>query len=681
MLSNSAVLQFARNSLYRYSPFNIKSFLGLTLSVFLFSFNTCSAQDTLVWDPNLEEGLAGYKVHYGTSTGNYDFHEDVGNEANYPLTGFVEGSTSYLAVTAYDFSGNESTYSNEVVYHVPDITLPNGSVNINSGAESTNSNSVTLNLSSTDNVGVVGYYVSEDSMIPQPSDNDWVSVTPTATYNADVSYPLSESDGVKTVYVWYMDAAGNVSDTFSDTITLSINQDVDGDGYNSDVDCNDGDASVNPGVSEVLYNGVDDDCNPATLDTVDADGDGYNSNVDCNDADASVNPGVSEVLYNGVDDDCNPATLDTVDADGDGYNSNVDCNDADASVNPGVSEILYNGVDDDCNPATLDTVDADGDGYNSNVDCNDADASVNPGVSEILYNGVDDDCNPATLDTVDADGDGYNSDVDCNDADASVNPGAVEVYDGIDNDCDGTVDEPQEDFTPPTMESVSTGDDPNKVTIVFSEPVEESTSTNVLNYSIDNAVTISTASVVADLMTVILTTSSHVDGTAYIVTVNNIKDLATIPNVITPNSSMGYTYTAPLVISNLIVESGQDYEIVENGLQSGSVAYINDMETYTTLPSWLEGTTYIKTANKDKQSKSNAFLVFDVNKDVTVYVARDDKNRNKPSWLEAFTDTGEDVVISDKIFSLFSHDYLAGTITLGGNENGRKMYTVIVEEQ
>mgnify|MGYP000713246903 CR=1 FL=1 len=42
---------------------------------------------------------------------------------------------------------------------------------------------------------------------------------------------------------------------------------------------------------------------------------------------------------------------------------------------------------------------------------------------------------------VDEDGDGYAGDEDCNDTDASVGPGAVEVCDGVDNDCDGAIDE------------------------------------------------------------------------------------------------------------------------------------------------------------------------------------------------------------------------------------------------
>ena len=44
-------------------------------------------------------------------------------------------------------------------------------------------------------------------------------------------------------------------------------------------------------------------------------------------------------------------------------------------------------------------------------------------------------------DRIDADGDGYFNDEDCDDADAASNPGAVEVCDGLDNNCDGEVDE------------------------------------------------------------------------------------------------------------------------------------------------------------------------------------------------------------------------------------------------
>lgn len=61
------------------------------------------------------QDLAGYKLYYGTSSGNYTMSHDVGNQTSYTLQGLENGQTYYIAVTAYDTSGNESTFSAEVV--------------------------------------------------------------------------------------------------------------------------------------------------------------------------------------------------------------------------------------------------------------------------------------------------------------------------------------------------------------------------------------------------------------------------------------------------------------------------------------------------------------------------------------------------------------------------------------
>jgi len=83
------------------------------------SVDALAGQATLTWNPNTESDLAGYKVHYGTASGNYTVHLDVHNVTTYTVTGLTNGQTYHFAATAYDASGFESGYSNQVSYTVP----------------------------------------------------------------------------------------------------------------------------------------------------------------------------------------------------------------------------------------------------------------------------------------------------------------------------------------------------------------------------------------------------------------------------------------------------------------------------------------------------------------------------------------------------------------------------------
>lgn len=330
-----------------------------------------------------------------------------------------------------------------------------------------------------------------------------------------------------------------------DSLTYYLDHDGDGYGTNAKTfkgcyqpigytiaggDCNDSDVAINPGALEVC-DGIDNNCNGQIDEGVrtafykDDDGDGYgNINIrvssctkpdgfvadstDCNDGNPAVNPAAAEIA-DGIDNNCNGSIDENLsvfykDFDNDGYgdiNQKVfgnsiasgyvadssDCNDNNAAVYPGAPEIC-DGLDNNCD-GTIDEgftpqiwyKDADGDffgnydsakqacspppGYvTDNTDCNDNNATVYPGAPE-MCDGLDNNCDGFIDEDFekqpwyrDADGDGFGNNsisrlscsmpagyvadnTDCNDSSAAIYPGAPEICDGLDNDCDGQIDE------------------------------------------------------------------------------------------------------------------------------------------------------------------------------------------------------------------------------------------------
>jgi hypothetical protein len=132
-------------------------------------------------------------------------------------------------------------------------------------------------------------------------------------------------------------------------------------------------------------------------------------------------------------------------------------------LHPGTPEIC-DGKDNNCDGQVDEGFDTDGDGYTiCEGDCNDNDPGIYPGAPEVC-DGKDNNCNGQIDEGVkltfyrDTDRDGYgdpvittlaclqpagyiSNNLDCNDANATIYPGAPELCDGLDNNCNGQIDE------------------------------------------------------------------------------------------------------------------------------------------------------------------------------------------------------------------------------------------------
>jgi hypothetical protein len=119
MLTTHRRLTTARRVVPILSATSLTLLIASILSLHVFAPAVHAAQISLEWDANREPDLSGYRIYYGTSSGHYSASVDVGNSTHCVISNLVQGVTYYFAATAYDSEGNESDFSEEIVYTVP----------------------------------------------------------------------------------------------------------------------------------------------------------------------------------------------------------------------------------------------------------------------------------------------------------------------------------------------------------------------------------------------------------------------------------------------------------------------------------------------------------------------------------------------------------------------------------
>ncbi len=267
-------------------------------------------------------------------------------------------------------------------------------------------------------------------------------------------------------------------------------EDLDGDGYAPPQDCNDGNAAVHPGATE-LCDAIDQDCDGNLLEAFadfdvdntpdcidpDDDNDGDLDTSDCNDFDIAFSRFAVEQC-DSVDNDCDGDLVDgftntdadafpncvDLDDDGDGSPDTVDCAPLDKAISPLALEVC-DLIDQDCDGNLVESflntdgdlqpdcadADDDNDGYPDVGDCGPLVAAIHPGAVESACDDIDSNCDGSKSDGLDVDsdmdgladcvdldddGDGSLDTADCAPLDKAVYPNALEICDLIDQDCD-----------------------------------------------------------------------------------------------------------------------------------------------------------------------------------------------------------------------------------------------------
>lgn len=136
---------------------------------------------------------------------------------------------------------------------------------------------------------------------------------------------------------------------------------------------------------------------------------------------------------------------------------------------------------------------------------------------------------------------------------------------------------------------------------------------------------------------------------------------------------------------NIKARSGKLYRLPPGGLRPGAKPYSDRGYELKQLPGALAGLDFIQTANDDDGSRGEGWLSFEALMPVRIHIAFDTRAVAVPAWIrEHYRRNDQQIQADHWTFQLYSRDYPAGSIELGGNTDdgkpgGKGNYIVVLE--
>jgi hypothetical protein len=180
---------------------------------------------TLAWNASPGTNVAGYHLHCGGLSGNYTNTIDAGSSTTATVSGLTLGATYYFAATAYDSSGLESDFSNEISYTVPAPNAPptldalaSVTINENAALQFVNLSGISSGSANETQTLTVTATSSNTGLIPNPT----VTYTSANTTGSIAFTPVAYAFGSATITVTVNDG-GTTSNTVSQSFTVTVN--------------------------------------------------------------------------------------------------------------------------------------------------------------------------------------------------------------------------------------------------------------------------------------------------------------------------------------------------------------------------------------------------------------------------------------------------------------------------